>query len=352
LRIALAIAGKDIIDALKNKTTLSNIVMLFLIMAAYKWMPSLYKESDNFLVLLDEGNSQLVTMLEESTTFNPLLTTSTEAFEGKLDDADVLDVGLVIPADFDHRLEAGEQPVLRGYVMWPRRAAVDELRLEYEHRLAELLGQPVSIDVAEPIHFQPDSLGSTVMVAVTLVIVIFFAGTFTVPHLILDEKQTKTMDVLLVSPAGSSHVVAGKALAGAFYCLTSAAVAVLINWTSVMNWGLVIIGILCSTLFAVGLGLLLGIMLDNRQQMMIWAFVPANILLIPVFLNAMEPILPQAVASVLPWIPTVAQAIVFRYACSSGAPLGQTMLHLGVSLVGGLALLAAVVWKVRGLDRG
>jgi ABC-type Na+ efflux pump permease subunit len=36
LRVVWAIASKDIVDALKNKTTLINIIIVFLVMVAYK----------------------------------------------------------------------------------------------------------------------------------------------------------------------------------------------------------------------------------------------------------------------------------------------------------------------------
>ena len=59
------------------------------------------------------------------------------------------------------------------------------------------------------------------MIATVLVIVLATIGGFMVPYLILEEKQTHTMEVLLVSPASVSQIGTGKALAGLFYCLAA-----------------------------------------------------------------------------------------------------------------------------------
>ena len=41
LRIILAITGKDILDALKNKTTLTALVTIVLLVVMYKFLPVL-----------------------------------------------------------------------------------------------------------------------------------------------------------------------------------------------------------------------------------------------------------------------------------------------------------------------
>ena len=143
----------------------------------------------------------------------------------------------------------------------------------------------------------------------------------------------------------------GKALAGAFYCLTAAGLALAFNRVYVANWGLAILAVLSGALFSVGLGLALGTFLDTLQQMRSWGFIPMAVLMIPAFLSIMDPILPPVIRNSLPWVPTAALAVLFRYACSRGATLAQVAFHLGVVLGGALLALALVVWKVRRSDR-
>jgi ABC-type polysaccharide/polyol phosphate export permease len=136
-----------------------------------------------------------------------------------------------------------------------------------------------------------------------------------------------------------------------FYCALVSFIVIALNWEYVVSWGIVLLAGACALLFSVGLGLLAGSFCENKQQLMVWSFLPAQVLLIPVFLTGMEPILPDALRSVIPWIPTVAQAILFRYAFSDGAIPSQVLMHLGVALGGAILTLALVALRIGRSDR-
>ena len=159
------------------------------------------------------------------------------------------------------------------------------------------------------------------------------------------------MDTLLISPASVRQVVLGKALAGLFYVLTAVLAAFVFNWTFVVNWGLAIVAVLCGALLSVGLGLMLGIFFENKPLLNTWVMILLQPLLIPVFLSMIDPILPEALRTALPWVPTVALSMLFRISLTSGATLAQVMTHLGVVLASVVLVLAVVVWKVRRVDR-
>jgi ABC-2 type transport system permease protein len=348
VRITWAIVAKDITDALKNRTILGNLVVVLLMMVAYKWMPTvLIDPADSYLLVYDQGSSSLATALEEDNRHNVLRVSTRQEFERLINDQDVLSPALVIPSDFEHTLDAGGQPEIEGYVMWPNRVDAEDAKADLERQIAEIVNYNVDIQVGEPLHYGPDDMGPIRMVSVTMVIVIFFTATLTLPHLMVDEKQNKTLDALLVSPASIAQVVVGKALAGLFYCCAAAAVALAFNWTYITSWGMAVLATLAGSVFGVAVALLMGAISNSRQQMMIWVFVVGNIFLVPVFLNAMEPILPDGLRSALPWMPTVANVILFRYACSVGATVGQVLTQLGVLLVGSGVLLALAVWRVK-----
>jgi ABC-2 type transport system permease protein len=358
LRIVSAIAAKDIADALKNKTTLANIILVFFIMIVYKWLPSLYTPSDTDLLVYDAGHSRLVSELENSPLFELHRVASLPELKEKMGDGDI-ELALAIPEDFNRRLDAGERAELvpseraelDAYVLWPNRSAADDLQADFEGRFAKLLGQPVSINVQGAIHHAPDSMGPIRMVSITLTIMMTFMGIFTVPYLMFEERQSKTIDALLVSPASISQIVLGKALAGLFYALTASAAALAFNRVYVIHWDWAIAATLCGALLAVGLGLALGVLFQNQQQMKAGMFIPLTILLGPVFLSGIDPILPQAFRTWSPYIPTVSLTLVFRYACSNGATLAQVWSRLGIVLGGALLVLALVAYKVRRLDR-
>jgi ABC-2 type transport system permease protein len=355
LRIVSAIAAKDIVDALKNRTILFNVLTVFLLMLLYQWIPSLMYADRDFVVY-DAGSSRLVTMLENSSEYSLRRVNSVQELKKEMATKPRERLGLVIPPDFDGGLASaaakkGDKPPLSGYVMWSSRLSTNDLRTDFERQLTELVEQPVHINIEGTVYPRPDSMGPIRLVSATLVLTVVLMGAFTVPHLMFEEKRTKTLDALLVSPATSGQVVTGKALAGSSYCLTAIGVAFVFNWAYVTNWGLAILAVLCGTLLAVGFGLLLGTFLERREQMMIWTLVPGYFLLGPVFLSVVDPIVPQALRTAFSWIPTVALVLVFRDSFSEGATAVQILQHLGTVAVGAVAVLAIVVWKVRRADR-
>jgi ABC-2 type transport system permease protein len=355
LRIVSTIAVKDIMDALKNRAILFNVLTVFLLMLLYQWIPSLmYADSD--LVVYDAGSSRLVTALENSSEYNLRRVDSVLEMQIEMATKPREELGLVIPPDFDQNLasaaaEAREAPSLNGYVLWSSRTSADDLRADFERQFSELVEQPVHINIEGTVYPRPDSMGPIRLVSATLVLTIILMGAFTVPHLMFEEKRTKTLDALLVSPATIGQVVTGKALAGMFYCLTAIGVAFAFNWAFVTNWGLAILAVFCGALLAVGFGLLLGTFLERREQMMIWTLVPSYFLLGPVFLSVVDPIVPQALRTAFSWIPTVALVLVFRDSFSEGATAVQILLHLGIVAVSAGAILAVVAWKVQRADR-
>ena len=129
-------------------------------------------------------------------------------------------LGLVLPADFDQTLASGGTPTLSGYIFWVDRMKVAELEAKYSQAFSEILGQPVQVVIGQNIIIpQADADGMQTTVTYLMVYFVFSTALLLIPHLMLEEKQTKTLDALLTSPASPGQVVLGKALAGFFYIL-------------------------------------------------------------------------------------------------------------------------------------
>ena len=352
-RIVWAITRKDILEAWKNKTILTQILVVAFLIAYDHWAPAL-RDTPTDLFIYDPGNSQGTTQLADTPQFRLIEADTEQRLIELMDEADPGEIGLILPADFDRALATGKAaPALRGYVNWADRFEAAALARDFETRLAALWGQPVQLVLADHVvRPQPDTLGiARGSVAMMLSYAIFMLGVFMVSHLMFEEKQTQTLQALLVSPASIGQIIAGKALTGMFYCTAAAGVVLALKWVFVIHWELMLLAVLCGALFNVALGLLFGTFLENRQQMMIWAFIPIVLLLIPVFLNVIEPLLPQGLGTLIAGLPTVALATLFRFACTDGAPLARILGHLSLVLGSTALLLGLVVWKVRRMDR-
>jgi ABC-2 type transport system permease protein len=128
-------------------------------------------------------------------------------------------------------------------------------------------------------------------------------GVVLVPHLMLEEKQNRTLEALSVSPASPGHIIAGKALAGIFYCSLGGMVALLINRILVVHWWLAILTVLAGSLFTVSLGLWLGIKIDSRSQLSMWSWVILLPLIMPLIFSLLQGLIPDVwvrISSVVP----------------------------------------------------
>jgi ABC-2 type transport system permease protein len=348
--MAWAIGSKDIVDALKNKNTRNNIIMLVIIVVFFYWASTprpFDKRID--VVVYDEGNSSLTDLpiqLGEGYSFKFYEASSPQEMERMMG---FKQLGLVIPSDFDQTLEAGGEPELSGYILWVHRTRVSELELKYTDKFTELLGQPVSVEIGENyIIPQPDV--ETATVQFTILFAVFWMAVTIVPHLMMEEKQTRTMDALLVSPASAGQVIMGKAMAGAFYVLLSGGLFFVLNWAYITNWGLALLAFLACALFSIAVALALGSFIRSQQQLVIWMLPVILVLIIPAFFSQ-EPNLAPGLKVLFSWLPSTALVQVFQFAMSSYAPVDRLLLNLAIILVSTALVFAVVVWKVRRADR-
>jgi ABC-2 type transport system permease protein len=188
------------------------------------------------------------------------------------------------------------------------------------------------------------------MIAAVLSLILVTTGGFLVPYLIFEEKQTHTMDALLVSPASAADITIGKALAGITYCLVAMAVVLAFNYSNVVSWGVVALAVLAGALLAVGVGLLMGSGFETAQQVGAWSIIPIVLLMAPIMFATLGG-LPPILESVLPWMPTIALANLFLLSFSGSATLIQALPDLALVLAWSLPLHAAVIWIVRRSDR-
>jgi len=355
LRIIWAIAAKDILDAIKNKTTMSVILGVAIMMLSSQAIPLLLKlDRTPWVVVYDEGESHLMEELGKSKGLRLLSVASQQELANTLGESRETLLGLVIPMNLDRVLEAGDHVELNGYFAhWVSESDATEKRVFFEQQLTQLAEQPVRINTnGNIIYPQPNSDGGPFMVSMSLVIAIVTICGIVVPYSMIEEKETHTMDVLLVSPASISQVVIGKALAGLVYGLAAGGTVLVFNQAMVVHWGVAILATICGTLFAVAVGLLMGSMFDNPGSMNLWFGVVVTVLMMPVLLNVMKvPSWPKIVTTIMSWIPTVALARVFGVSFSGSAPLRLVLPDLGIVVGSAVLVLALVVWKIRRADR-
>jgi ABC-2 type transport system permease protein len=355
LRIIWAITAKDLLDALKSKATLSILLSALFVLVIYQLLPKWERGSNLPAVLVyDAGASNLLAALKRSPNLDVYTGyTSQDQLERRLVAGDIPELAMTIPPAFDESLERGEPLPLQGYVQhWVSEADAARLRAQAEGEITRLAGQPVTIHLeGNLVYPSPDSGGRSFLTSLGILVSVIMIGVGLAPHLMVEEKQTRTLDALLVSPARSSHLVIAKALTGLSYCLIAATAVLVVNANLVLHWGLAVVAVVLSSLFAVSLGLLLGSVVGAKPVLPIWSMMAFILCLLPLFLAPMKDLLPAAANTILAWVPTVTLARVLRAAFCRDLAATAFSLELLVVVACTALVLGGVAWTVRRADR-
>jgi hypothetical protein len=355
IRITLTIAAKDIVDAIKNKTTLSIMMGVGIMMLTGLALPLLFGlRRVPTAIVYDPGRSALIRGLTTRTEFSLRFVDSQEELESTLAGSHELPLGIVIPAGFQQAEGSGGEVEMDGYfVHWARPDKVTELVAFFEKELSAASWQTVHIVVEGHAVYPSSELGlQPSLLAINLTVLLLIVGLALVPYLMIEEKETHTFDALLVSPARFSHVVSGKALAGLFYCLCAAVIVFLFNTRWIVHWEIAALAFLLGAAFAVAFGLLLGIISENPTTVNLWVGLLLMLLLVPMLLaELVSAKLPAVVQVILPWMPSVAMGKLVGFSMAGAVPAMAIWSDVGVLAIEALILYTLVIWRVRRSDR-
>ena len=155
--------------------------------------------------------------------------------------------------------------------------------------LGQAVGRPVTIRLAGGTLYPGlDLPGISYLLSLALCVALLTLGVLLAPHLLVEEKEHRTLDVLFVTPVSYPQVLFSKALAGAFYSLVGAAAVLLLSAHRVVQWDVLAVGVLLGVLFAVVVGLALGVVLEEPASVNLWGGLVLALLIIPAFLASFK----------------------------------------------------------------
>jgi len=352
LRIVWTITRKDLTDAIKNKNILTILISALFVVALYKYLPQLMAEAGPpTLLVYDPGNTQFLSGLETNPSIDLYTYDSQEKMQYYLTNGEVPELGLVIPTNIDARAASGEPIQIEGYALEMfKNEDVFTLERAMEVEFESILGQPVDIRV-ERLPLQAETYGITVMTGMGFVFVTLMVGMLVIPHMMIEEKQGKTLAALMVSPARSTHILVSKTLTGFIYTMGMLLIAVVLNWNLIPQKGLFLLAGLLGSLFATGIGLMLGILIDSRQQLTLWGWVAIIPIYFPMMLALLDDLIPPLWVKVFTWQPATALFRAFRTAMAATASSEYYAPQLALVAVCALALLLVDGGLVRRLER-
>jgi ABC-2 type transport system permease protein len=352
LRIVMALVGKEMADGLKSRFILSTMVGVFLLMVMYRALPALGNSGDDpQLALYDAGSSNLVTQLRESVGIELYEARSQEELEAYLGSRGAVVLGLVLPADLDRAIQEAGTVQMEGYLdHWVGDGAAAEIEATFEARLGDLIGKPVDLTVQRGTVYTRPTGFSAFTNSLSLLVLLVMLGVMVTAGLMLEEKEKRTINALLVSPASPSQVVLGKAITGLVLCVVAAAVWAAFSLAWIVHWVPLLVGVVLGALFTVSVGLVMGGLCEQRQQLNLWGLVLMQPLLLgPAF--GQLGFVPERIRQVLSWIPTTALSQVLSATFGASAPLADYALELALLAAYTALALVVATWLVRRSDR-
>jgi ABC-2 type transport system permease protein len=348
-RVVAAIARKDLIDAIRNRyllvallTPLSVALLIRLI------TPGISTLNNLTIVVHDPDRSTLVSKLRALPQIKLVETDSAATAKAEVDKIKAAG-GLVVPANFDADVAAGKQPKLTVYFN-NKKDDIQQasFRILLERQVGSLVPPPAELTWIN-LHEEADSPTgrgfnlSQMLLPLLLLLTFGMTGAFVVPLLLVEEKEKRTMDFLLTSPAKISEVIAGKALTGITYSVLIAAVLLALNHQLVGNWPLTLLTILAGLLLVVAIGLLMGSLFQTTMQVNTWASLALLVVMAPSF---PFPGSPAALETAMYFIPTYyfVEALQLSLAGTSQPRMWG---HLAVVLACIVVSFFAVTWALR-----
>jgi ABC-2 type transport system permease protein len=296
------------------------------------------------LGVVDAGNSAITAALSAREGIELVLLNDASELKRRVEAHD-LDGGLVLEAGFDEAVRAGEKPLLEFYLSGESLAshrvvlAVTTLDLvrEVEGRTA-----PVEIEIVRTGDGEALPLSKR-LVPLLVLFPLIVAGVFLPSFSLVEERERKTLDAMLVTPVRLNEVLLAKAALGLLLSLLMAIVTLALNGALAGQPAGLLLALLVGAVMSVEIGLVYGA--ASRDTKSLYAlFKSLNLFLLAPVLFYLFPDWPQWIARVFPtywFLDPIFQVTL------GGASLGEVAGDLLVAL----AICAALVPVVLLLSR-
>lgn len=349
-RTIVAIAWKDIVDALRNRYLLIALLTPLLVTLAMRIiLPGINNLTTFTIVLHDPGNSRLLSKVRSSSEIKLVEVDSPQLVSKRVENSKAIG-GLVIPVNFDEDVDAGKQPELLIYVN-NKQSSIEQatFRQLLERLVLTLVKVPapahmVWIDVAKQPGTQAGGLNLEQMLLPLLLLMTFaMTGALVVPLLLVEEKEKRTLEFLSISPASQLEIITGKALTGMVYGLLIAGLVLAFNHKLIGNWPMTLLSVVVGLVFLVGVGLFMGSLFQNTMQVNTWAGIVLLVLLTPSFPSL-------GVSSTLETVQRLIPTYYFVEAIKLslvGTPSTRIWGHLGMLSAVTLLAFFAATWGLR-----
>jgi len=292
--------GKELWQGPKNFIFVYVLVMPIIISLVFSLIFGTLFDEKPKLGVVDEGNSQLVTMAEQLTSVVTKKYGNVSEIKQAVESGAV-DVGMVLPADFDSSVTQGKEAELVTYI-WGESLAKNRtiLGATITNLVRELAGQEV------PVEIEAITLGDEVsipwndrLLPLVVLMAVFLGGLFLPATSVIEEKEKKTLEALVITPVSIGDVFIAKGFMGVILSLVMGVVILVLNQAFGTEPALLILVLAFGAIMAGEIGLLCGALIkDITTLFAIWK--GGGILLFGPAIIYMFPQIPQWIGKLFP----------------------------------------------------
>lgn len=359
LRTIWAIVRKDALDIWKNKPVLGGLIYPIIMALVYLFISRLAGHSESKVLVYNPGDSPLAQVIVKSVN-NGILVQASSANEvesafgpnGAKVKSDYT-VGVTLPENFETSLRAGDKPALTLYINATKNQSANSLETvitNYARAIAEPQ-PPVAITLTT---INPPSTTSTSAILGQIYTPIVFLlsliiGTSFIPLLLLEEKEKKTLRMLLVSPASFRDILIGKLLVVLFFQLLISSVSLAILGGFSGNITLVVFYVVLGAVFSLSLGLLFGsVFTTSSSASAAVGFVTLIFILGGLFVGQLGELLGRGpIAIIARLLPTYYLADGVMNAIQKSGTVLINLIDIGIVVGSAVILLTISAWALR-----
>ena len=250
--------------------------------------------------ITDENSSGLISLARES----PSIITKEYGTVNDLEQAvstGAVDVGIVLPDNFDSSVTAGQHVEITAYV-WGESLAKHRIiaRVTLQDLVRELSGQEAPVDIS--INTLGDEVSipwSDRLLPLLVLMAVFVGGMFLPATSMVTEKQKRTLEALTVTPTTLREVFLAKWILGFIISLTMGLIILALNQAFGGQPGLLVLMLALGALMAAELGLILGSFAKDMSSLFaVWK--AGGILLFGPAIIYLFPEIPQWIGRIFP----------------------------------------------------
>ena len=300
------------------------------------------------LGIVDEGNSQLTTQFVETDYIRGEEYDSAAALREAVE-VGAVDVGLVIPANFDQQFVEGLQTSLNVYVwgesLLKNRAVLSAAMAE---GIVALAGREVPVMINSTTVGEGEGLAWDERLLPLIVLMSIILGGSMVPATsIVEERMKRTLGALTITPMSLSEVFLSKALLGILVSVGMAVIVLVLNQAFGGQPLLFVSVLLLGAMLAAAFGLLLGAATKDINTLFAVIKGTGLFLYAPAILE-LFPSVPGWIAKLFPTYYIINPILQIT---QQGAGLGDIVLDVGILMGLIVAMFVGVIFMTRRLQQ-